>query len=69
MAQWYSVIIEVEWSLVRNSPEALHCVLEQETLNIHCLVQVQHRAIGNRPDLADNCYLRRKALTNKIKQI
>ena len=32
VAKWYSATLEIEGLLVRTSSEALHCVLEKDTL-------------------------------------
>ena len=46
MAQWESSWLEIEGLRVKASPEALHCVFEQDTL-YPCLVLIKHR-IGRR---------------------
>ena len=48
MAQWYCFRLDIEGLLVRDSSEALFCVLEQDTLSsAYNLVLVQPRKTGN----------------------
>ena len=53
VVQWQSGRLEFEESLIWDSPEALCCVREQDTISSALIVLVQPTKMGKPPDLTE----------------